>query len=806
VQAIAFVAWRDIRRRWLGTVAAALLVGIVGAVVLSTVAGARRSDSALRRFNAYSRSADIELTLAPPSAAQMADFARTPGIATLAVLRTYAVQPTNIPIQNLAMGAALNGTMNNAVDRPRLISGRLENPKVADQIDIGESLAHLTHLRIGDSLDLASWTPAQIARIISSGQFVQPAGPPVRLRIIGIVRRPLDLGERGGQGGVVVLPQAFNTVYGHRIGTFSGLVLRIRTVEPADVPAVTASAQRIFAHVPTFAIQNLNIDTTGAGDAIHVLAIALFIFAAVTAIAGLGAIAIVLDRELSSARPQQPTLQALGLSRRQRFAISSTRVLFAAVSGALIAVAAAVVVSPLFPFGIARRADPDPGIHADWVALGLGCIGILLTVIATGAVAAVRATRSPSNARARHQSKVATRALELSRAASLPVSTSAGLRMVLDRGGEDQSVPVRSALFATTFGAAGLTALIVFSAGVAHLASTPSMYGSRFDFKIETTQDPACNSQNGGVGSVSGVATLDAICYDNIELDGRAGVGFGDIPLRGAVGPEVVSGHAPGTDREVALGAATLAALRKHLGDTITAQGPGGRAVFRVVGVVAFPQLGDPQPVADGAWFTEPGFNILLGPPGNPSSQNFTRFLVGTFKPGVNRTALDAHIQKLLFDPKAPQATPATGPTEPVEITRLRQTDWFPVALAVLLAFLAFAALSHTLVTGTRRRRRELAILKTLGFKQRQVRGAVESQATALAIAGLLIGIPVGLLAGTSIWRSVANSVGVRNSPVIPVWVLLVLIASALLAVNAVAYLPARIASRVQPTRALRSE
>ncbi len=118
MRAIAFVAVSELRRRWLGTVAAALLVGLVGALVLATVAGARRSDSALRRFNSYSRSADVELTLAPPSTRQMAAFARTPGIAAIAVLRTYAVQPTNISVQNVAIGAALNGTMNNAVDRP----------------------------------------------------------------------------------------------------------------------------------------------------------------------------------------------------------------------------------------------------------------------------------------------------------------------------------------------------------------------------------------------------------------------------------------------------------------------------------------------------------------------------------------------------------------------------------------------------------------------------------------------------------------------------------------------------------------
>ena len=190
-----------------------------------------------------------------------------------------------------------------------------------------------------------------------------------------------------------MLPQAFNAVYGNKIGTFSGIAMRIRTVTPADVPAVTASARRIFGHVPNFIVQSLNIDNTGAGNAIHVLAIALFIFAAVTAIAGIAAIAIVLDRELSSSQPQQPTLLALGVSRRQRFSINLVRALVVAAIGAPIAVAAAIALSPLFPFGVARRADPDPGLHADWLVLGLGIIAILVAVLAIGVVAAVRATR-----------------------------------------------------------------------------------------------------------------------------------------------------------------------------------------------------------------------------------------------------------------------------------------------------------------------------------------------------------------------------------------------------------------------------
>ena len=500
------------------------------------------------------------------------------------VLRTYALQPTNSPMQNLAIGAALNGTMNNAVDRPRLISGRFENPAVADQVDIGESLAHLADLRLGDTFDLVSWTPAQVAHILATNQFIGPAGPRIRLRIIGIVRRPLDLGERGRAGRCRRPARSVQ----HRVRQEDRYVrrsrgVRIRTVTPADIPTVTASAQQIFADVPNFEIQSLNIDTTGVGDAIHVLAIALFIFAAVTAIVGIAAIAIVLDRELSSSQPQQPTLLALGLSRRQRFAISTTRC-----DARRGRARSSPSPSPLcshrcFRLALRRSSRPRPGIsrrlgHARPRYRRHPCCGHRDRDRGRGSCRPARRATPAVPC----ESKLAARTLDLSRTAGLPVSTNAGLRMALDNGGGDRSVPVRSAFFATTFVAAGLTALIIFSAGVTHLAGTPSMYGSRFDFKVETTSDPACNSQDSGVGSMPGVATLAALCYDNVELDGRAGVGFGDLPLRGTVGPEVVSGHAPGTEREVALGAATLTALHKRVGDTITAQGPGGSATFRV--------------------------------------------------------------------------------------------------------------------------------------------------------------------------------------------------------------------------------
>ena len=118
------------------------------------------------------------------------------------------------------------------IDRPRLVAGRFANPDAADEVDIDEPLAQAGHLRIGDTLNLNSWTPSQVTRMLATNVFTAPHGPRIRRRIVGLIRRPLDLGERGGAGGVMVMQPAFNAVYGRRIGTFDGYVLRVRAVRP----------------------------------------------------------------------------------------------------------------------------------------------------------------------------------------------------------------------------------------------------------------------------------------------------------------------------------------------------------------------------------------------------------------------------------------------------------------------------------------------------------------------------------------------------------------------------------------------
>jgi ABC-type antimicrobial peptide transport system permease subunit len=59
------------------------------------------------------------------------------------------------------------------------------------------------------------------------------------------------------------------------------------------------------------------------------------------------------------------------------------------------------------------------------------------------------------------------------------------------------------------------------------------------------------------------------------------------------------------------------------------------------------------------------------------------------------------------------------------------------------------------------RRRRDTGLLKVLGFTNRQVIAAVSWQATTMTVVGLVIGVPLGMVAGRTAWTLFARQLGV---------------------------------------------
>jgi ABC-type antimicrobial peptide transport system permease subunit len=790
-----------VRRRWRRVAALALLVGVVGAVVLSSAAGARRSSTALARFNRATRSADLQIlvgSLGLPTPMQLAAMARVQGVDAFAALHVFAVVVPRAP--NLsAIAAATDSKFASVVDRARFVAGRAANPSAVNEITIGESLAAQAHLRVGDSLEEVSYTLAQIRASFTTNGNPQgaPAGPRLALRIVGITRRPLDLGDRGANGGVLVETPAFYRTYVRRIGGY-GTVFRIRTHNGSpDYPRIVAQTKRIFPNAIFVNVSPLGVENNGAQDAINVLTAALWVFAAVVAIAGAVTVALILGREASLANVDDATLRALGLTRLQRTALVACPSLVIAGASALVATLGAVLASPLFPLGVAGRADPNRGVQYDWQVLLLGFAAIIAVVVSIGIVTGyLSVRRSMLDLEDGRRRRRPSRVVEVASAIGLGLSVTNGLRMALEPGRGRTAVPVRSAVVGAVIGILGVSAVLTFAASVQHLATTPRLYGWTADYAAADNNNTGttCGRRDYGLTHTPGITAVAAVCTSPIQLDGRTVTGFGFEPLRGNIEPEVIQGRAPSRPDEIALGTTTLNALHKKIGDEVTAVGPHTTHVYRIVGRVVVPELGSVQPLADSATLTDPGLEHVLDP------TTASRYLLISFAVHTNRNPIEQRIAT-----NSALASP-TGPTVPPEINRLRHINWFPVTIAIILASLALAAVGHALITGVRRRSRDLAVLKTLGFTRHQLRATVAWQATTNAALGLIIGIPTGIALGHLLWTQVADNLGVPPTTTLPIGAILLTIPAVLLLVNMLAFPPARRAARTQPAIAFRTE
>ena len=142
----------------------------------------------------------------------------------------------------------------------------------------------------------------------------------------------------------------------------------------------------------------------------------------------------------------------------------------------------------------------------------------------------------------------------------------------------------------------------------------------------------------------------------------------------------------------------------------------------------------------------------------------------------------------------------------PAEILNYRTLGSTPTLLGVALAAGAVVALGLTLVTSVRRRRTDLALLKTLGFTKRQLATAIAWQATVAVAIGCAIGIPLGIALGRFLWDLFVHQINAVPDPTIPVLPIVLIGVAAIVLANLVAAVPGRIAARTPTAQLLRSE
>ncbi|MEY2522891.1 MAG: putative transport system permease protein, partial [Ilumatobacteraceae bacterium] len=112
----------------------------------------------------------------------------------------------------------------------------------------------------------------------------------------------------------------------------------------------------------------------------------------------------------------------------------------------------------------------------------------------------------------------------------------------------------------------------------------------------------------------------------------------------------------------------------------------------------------------------------------------------------------------------------------------------------------------HALFSSVYRRRRDFAVLQSLGVTRGGVRATITAQATVVGLAGLLIGVPIGLIAGRAGWQAITDRVPLTFRSPLTIIAVFVVVPVALIAANLLAIIPARRASKAKPALVLRSE
>ena len=797
------VWWRvraGLRQDWRGLAILALITALMGSVVLVALAGANRTATAVSRFVQYA---------GPTEAQVVADSRTLDRIAALPDVAYAALNAFMLAVPVTADGrVAARGQLTTFAlirippeSRALIVAGRRAVPSRASEVMINEAAAHVLNARVGSMIHLRGFRPDQLQQAIQNAALRPEVTLPA-VRVAGIVRTPGDLGESlGVQADVTYAGTGFLSVtaaFYHRfaasVGSLEALTVHLKRGE-AGLASFEREVKRLSgnrAQIQAGSDESIVAASVQRGTSAQ--ALALLLFAVIVAVTMLVIVGQSIARQAHAMSGDFPVLRAIGASPGQLFAVVFAPAALIAAGGMLLAIPVAYGLSPLMPIGLARQAEVSPGLSFDATILLGGAAAVALLLTGRAAITAWRVTKVTTGVPAAAAGSLASRAGRWMAHAGFPPAAVSGVRLAFEPGRDRTAVPVRSAIFGTTAALAAVLAAVVFGSSLAHVIADPAVAGWAWDLAVG----------NPHYGDIS--AQAEHKLRENPDVAGFAATAMAETQLgarrrhhRGhAIRPRGYSSPragrpAPDAPDEIALGGRELRALHKRIGDHITARTARGSLDLHIVGqAVISPDITNEQlPLGGGAMMTLTGAAALSS---GPLPRN-------VFPVKLRSPADHAAIARL--KQQFPGAVLPAVP--PPEIRNLQGVSGLPVALALLLTLLAIGTVAHTLVTSVRRRRRELAILKTIGFVTRQVRATVAWQATAIAGASLAVGLPLGIAAGRSAWSLFATQVAIEPVPVISPLVLLAIPAIIVLA-NAVAAIPARAAARTQPATALRTE
>jgi len=797
LDAVWLVFLGELRRRWRSWLVLSLLISLVGGLVLAATVAGRRTDTAFPRFvAAYGYDAAVFTIEPAPELGRLPDVVRVTALPSpingtptcrSCTFGTYAA------INNFSV---LSGSPRALSQVVKLVAGRMPDPRSGDQVLASFNLEQNQGVHVGSVVRVPLYARSQLAAAATAVP-PPPAGPTVALRVVGIAA-----GEGEFPAGAAPMYDLYATATFARTvlaRSASGIEYVVRLRHGArDLPRFETEA----AGLNVLAVQGGDEAAAAVETSIRPQAVGWWILGALTALVGLVIIGQALARQTIVESEDHPTLSTLGMDRCQLIGLGMGRNALVGLAAAAGSVALAAALSPLTPVGEARIADPSSGVVLDPLVLGLGSLATVAVVVILGTWPVLRAARTPRSddeARPRAPSGLVARVA----AVGAPPSAVVGVRHAVERGSSRPKVPVGSALAGTALAVMALCATAVFGASLSHLTASPALYGDEFQLNVS---DPG----SGGVPDPKLTTRLEhdptvrAITVgmaDPISVNGVPVTAIAMTPVRGPLLLSLVDGRLPDGPGQIALGASTMRQAGAHLGAgvrvSVPRPGGGSRTVpFTVVARVSLPVVGGDGGLGTGAALTGAAYRDAACPAGpgrarcrSAVAANHTSGTLVQVVPGASGRAAVARYVR---------AYPSIValPVVPTSLVNFGEAVDFPLIFGVVLALFGAATLVHLLVVSVSRRRREIGLLKALGFVNYQAAAAVGWQATTVAVIGIVVGVPLGIAVGQAAWQLFATNLGVVAVPVVEIWLLAALVAGVLVAANVLAVVPALTAAR----------
>lgn len=771
----------EARSRWRTWIGLALLTGVVGGVVIACLAGARRTETAYHRFLAGTRAYDVLVSNGSTPENfnrqfRLADVERLPEVADLAAFGYYLPAGTaRRPIDSgdLFPVAPIDGKFGRTLNGARVLEGRLPTGEL--EVAVTPLAADVLGVDVGDTL-----------RVSLSG--AEGEGAPTRTFAV--------VGRAAMQGGLppltdglpptLLLSPAWVRAHPPMVVDFAVRLVRGR----ADVRAFQNDLDRLGGGAQITAAYES--DQTPVVHRSHeVEATTLRLVAAVGIAVAIVLFGQAVVRHVIAEASDDATLRALGATTSDVTQFRTAWLVLTGLAAMVIAAAVAVALSPLTPTGTARLAELHPGVEVNLAHLGLGCLALVVVVVVTGVIASRRAARLGRAAEDDPRARIApveraVGALGLGPAAVL------GVRMGLPSGRDGSSAAIRSTVASLGLGVATIAAVLCFSAGLHHLFDQPRLYGWGWDAQIGDSFAPDLRNEARALAREPNVEAIATGTIDRLEIAGRR---VDTIAIQGGGGgirPVVVAGRAPASPSEILIGSTTLRRLGLRVGDAVPVGFAGETRRFRIVGRGTLPTSGGGTGLGEGAAMTFDGMRRVV-----PRSVENVMFL--RLRPGTDVGALVRRRPALA-------GVGMYVPKKPPDLVSLGRLGSMPSVAAAVLGLAAVGTLAHALLLAVRRRRRDFAVLKTLGFVRRDVAATVAWQASVVVAIALAVGLPLGVAAGRTMWDVFADRMGVQPAPVVPLAGLAIVVPVALLLANAVAAFPARAAARTGVAHVLRGD